>query len=309
MVPMGRAPERRRSYAGPVDDQTRARDSDRDRVVEAIEAAFVDGQITGLDRDVRVERALTAHTLGELEAITRDLQVAAEFRLAGADADPAALYRPRTASDDEAVRRQGRRVRNVLLLGLAGLIALVGLVAGLVSVFAAPDDDRAVDTGQPITVGDDSPEAVPPEVGFTLADDDVREFLTAYQERFDTLDAYEVDFYEDWVSVQVPVRGSRARAESWAFDGDFEQRGDARAVTSGARLLDMGDIGINAMFANLRTARRTLNVEEPQSYYVLVQTWDEEPTVNLYVNNDYGESGYLMTDLRGNVIRAYPYEA
>ena len=89
-----------------------------------------------------------------------------------------------------------------------------GLVAGLVSVFAAPDDDRAVDTGQPITVGDDSPEAVPPEVGFTLADDDVREFLTAYQERFDTLDAYEVDFYEDWVSVQVPVRGSRARTES-----------------------------------------------------------------------------------------------
>src|SRR5687768_2659438 len=52
----------------------RAKDEDRDRFVELIEAAYVDGQIGAEDRELRVSRALSAATLDELEALTRDLQ-------------------------------------------------------------------------------------------------------------------------------------------------------------------------------------------------------------------------------------------
>ncbi|HEV2798457.1 MAG TPA: DUF1707 domain-containing protein, partial [Nocardioides sp.] len=53
----------------------RAKDADRDRFVELIEAAYVDGQLGSADRDLRGGRALSAETLDELETLTRDLQL------------------------------------------------------------------------------------------------------------------------------------------------------------------------------------------------------------------------------------------
>lgn len=52
-----------------------AKDADRDRFVERIEAAYVDGQLGAADRELRVGRALSAETLDELETLTRDLQL------------------------------------------------------------------------------------------------------------------------------------------------------------------------------------------------------------------------------------------
>ena len=54
--------------------ETRARDADRAAACELIEAAFADGQLSPEEHDARVERALRAQTLDELDALTRDLQ-------------------------------------------------------------------------------------------------------------------------------------------------------------------------------------------------------------------------------------------
>ena len=53
----------------------RAKDADRDRFIELIEAAYVDGQLNSADRDLRVGRALSAETIDELQTLTRDLQL------------------------------------------------------------------------------------------------------------------------------------------------------------------------------------------------------------------------------------------
>ena len=293
-------------------DQRRARDADRDQAVEAIEAAFVDGQLTASDRDLRVERALTAHTMSELAALIADLQVPAELRPA-----PPVEYAATGTRSDRATARQVLTAvprRYVAVVGLAAVMALViPMVVWLVAVFdPSVNADQGTSPGLRDTAAAGASEVASPaepEPTFALSPDDVRTFFTAYEEQFDTLDAYEVDFYETWVSVQVPVRGSRPRFESWAFDGSFSRLADARAVTSGARLIGLGDIDLEAMFANLRRAKRTLGVEDPERVYVLVHTWDERPTVNLYVSNSYGESGYLKTSLGGKVIRAYGFDA
>ena len=52
----------------------RAKDADRERYVEVIETAYVDGQLGDQDRELRISRALTAETLDELDGLTRDLQ-------------------------------------------------------------------------------------------------------------------------------------------------------------------------------------------------------------------------------------------
>jgi hypothetical protein len=52
----------------------RASDADRDRVVAVIRAAVGDGRLAMAEFDQRVDAALTAQTLGDLAALTADLE-------------------------------------------------------------------------------------------------------------------------------------------------------------------------------------------------------------------------------------------
>ena len=63
----------------------RASHADRDRVVELLEVAAVDGRLTPGELDERLEAALTARTRGDLAALTTDL-IAASGSAAGSPA-------------------------------------------------------------------------------------------------------------------------------------------------------------------------------------------------------------------------------
>lgn len=52
----------------------KARDVDRDLAIDFVEAAWVDGQLTHEEYDIRVDRLLRARTIGELERDLADLQ-------------------------------------------------------------------------------------------------------------------------------------------------------------------------------------------------------------------------------------------
>jgi Domain of unknown function (DUF1707) len=65
---------RRGGEASPVG--LRASHVDRDRVVELLEVAAVDGRLTPAELDERLEAALTACTRGELAVLTTDLTAA-----------------------------------------------------------------------------------------------------------------------------------------------------------------------------------------------------------------------------------------
>jgi Domain of unknown function (DUF1707) len=53
--------------------ELRASHEDRDRVVDALRVAGGDGRLTAEELDARLERALSARTLGELAGLTADL--------------------------------------------------------------------------------------------------------------------------------------------------------------------------------------------------------------------------------------------
>src|ERR1700678_1913633 len=63
------------SVAAMPDDlpDLRASHEDRDRVVDALRVAGGDGRLTTEELDARLERALSARTLGELAELTADL--------------------------------------------------------------------------------------------------------------------------------------------------------------------------------------------------------------------------------------------
>jgi hypothetical protein len=116
---------------------------------------------------------------------------------------------------------------------------------------------------------------------------------------------------DDYVVVNVPVP-DRARHEGWLYrkDSGFTTFGGVRANFPGARPVNTDRLNIAALMRNVARARSTLNVEDPSTTYASIRhysTVDEVPSVNVYVTNEFGESGYLSTTLDGKIMRTYPF--
>jgi hypothetical protein len=275
-------------------DGMRARDADRDRFVDLIEAAYVDGQLGAQDRELRVSRALTAQTLDELRSLTRDLQ---------APSGSGAVV-PEVAAPSRLT------VQLVAFLALVVLLLGAG-VSGLLAFAGGGGSDSATSSGVAVDV--ESAPAEPRGVdasSFRMDAAGVRGFLRAYDTEFGSLESYEAGFYPARVGVQVPVRGSRPRFERWSWDGAWRQDTEAAAVRPPSPVVDLGAIDVRRLFANIATARKTLGVQGGRLSHVLVHTWtDGQPTVNIYVANSYGESGYVTTTMSGEVLRRFPYDS
>ena len=272
----------------------RAKDADRDRFVELIEAAYVDGQLGAVDRDLRVSRALSAETLDELQTLTRDLQPPP----GGVPAVPARTVRPRSS-----------RLLGVLLL-LGAVVAVLGIGVAALVLFASVDTGS--DTSPSVAVESAQAEPVPQqalaEPSFEMTPAGVRGFVRAYERQFGTREAFEVGFFPARVGVQVPVRGSRPRMERWTWDGAWRRDTEAGAVAGPLGLVDVGAIDVRRLFANVTTARRTLEVEDGRFSHALLIRWGGDPVeLNIYVSNSFKETGYLSTTPSGRVVRSVPY--
>lgn len=273
----------------------RARDADRDRTVELIEAAYVDGQLGDADRELRVGRALAAETIDELTGLTRDLQVPG-----GVSGRPPAR---------DAAPSRPRRVAGVLV-GLGLFVVLVG--AGVTAVvalamFAAsgPDEVMTPDVAV-VTRAPGRSEAAPP--AFEMTAPQVRRFLRAYERKFGTLDAWEVGFHPERVGVQVPASKVRKRFARWSWDGTWRQDSEASAVTGPQKFVSLGALDVSRMFDNMARAKRDLDVPDGRLTHVLVNDWGEGPGVNIYIGNRFNESGHLRTTLPGQVLDRFPYD-
>jgi hypothetical protein len=283
----------------------RAKDADRDRSVELIEAAYVDGQLGDADRELRISRALSAQTLDELETLTRDLQL------------PAGYVPP--APPNQVVAAPPSRPRRVggVVAGLGLFIALV--VAGVTGFVAllmfAMSSEPEVVTSQgmepaPTPIASEEPAEVPEAPSFAMTEGQVRTFLRAYEKKFGTLDAWDISFFPDRVAVDVPVRGSRPRFETWQWDGEWEQTSEPYALSgTDTGVVDLGRIGPQRLVANIRTAERTLRVQRGVFTHAVLWPFDAVgPTLNIHVGNTFGESGYLRTTLEGDrIVLRLPY--
>ena len=138
----------------------------------------------------------------------------------------------------------------------------------------------------------------------------VRAFVRAYEEEFGTLEAYEVTFFPERVGVQVPVRGSRPRMERWTWTGEWRQDTTASAVRGPYERVDLGAVDVGRLFDNIAAARRTLDVEKGRFTHAILIRFGDGPTeLNIYVGNEFTESGYLSSTPAGEITRRHPYES
>jgi hypothetical protein len=83
-------------------DELRASHADRDRTADALRVAAGDGQLTAGELDERLEKALTARTVGELAVLTSDLATDSALAVAPSGRAPKDLIR---------IERQGGNAR------------------------------------------------------------------------------------------------------------------------------------------------------------------------------------------------------
>jgi Domain of unknown function (DUF1707) len=162
----------------------RAADVDRELTIDVLKAAFMQGRLTKDELAERVGRALAARTYTDLDSLTADIPrdlAAPRPRLA-----PARIQAPAAASVGLRDASIGDRafVATALLSGLitvaafllndgavSGLLALVGILSGLVSMALLAGHVRAVrrderQGGQPRAnrPGGTTPRAGPPAI-------------------------------------------------------------------------------------------------------------------------------------------------
>ena len=325
------------------DAQSRPRDGDRKRAVEQVDAAYADGRITAADRALRVGNIESAATLGELELVVRDLkpqpggQLLPEWLELAQPTQP--LTQPRMAPPPPPFTAQAgpaqagpaqssqtfrvTRPRRPATGFRIGVIAVVGLMV-LLSVggsllVANIADTGSVDTGigpfefddpfDPPATGPIASPAVPVDK-LALTEAGLRWFVGRYEDQFGTTRALRVVIWADRASVDVPVQGGR-RQRSWAYDdGEFDAYGSVTTNARGTSVIDLRQLRLKPLVANIRRAKRTLGVEQPETVYVIIEddTFGDGPEAHIYVSNKYNESGYLATTFGGRVVRSYPFQ-
>jgi hypothetical protein len=202
----------------------------------------------------------------------------------------------------------------IAMIVVIAVIAMVG-VAGSFLVSLGSKTIDALDTVpsvDPITplLPPESPtvEPLPDRLAFTVAG--LRWFVGRYKAEFATTRAVRVTIWTDRASVDLPVHGGR-RQKSWSYSkGEFVSYGSATATSRGSAIVDLRDLRLKPLVANIARAKRTLGVEKPETIYVILghDTFDAGPEAHIYVTNRYNESGYLATTFGGRVVRSYPYQ-
>lgn len=298
------------------DDPTaRARSGHRREVVDRLETAYRAGLLSGPDYELRVSQARAAMTVGELEAMLRDLDATVPHAVAavpvpvsdsGAPVAGGAtgltpspepppyggpLAPTPTTMSVMTVRSSGSRgafvfvlVAALLVAGLGVGIFVTGKVKDVVSGVAGPDVSAA-----------------PRGQEFALTEAGMRRFLKAYDDKFGQAEAVSATFYRDHVVVETPRPAGGSRLWSYRDGGSFFALGTQPRTMKGT--VDLTQIDIGALLDNVDRAPTKAHVRDnPDVMATVARTSDGiPPTIVITVTNDAGAYGYVITNLAGKV--------
>lgn len=198
----------------PTGGRTRARQSDRDAVVDALSAAYADGQIGADAHAVRVSSALAAGRVSDLVAVLGDLQVPPDHpavRLLAPQVPDRRSHGPR--------RRSGRWLAVLVAAG----VVVVGVPVGILAL--ADDDEPRV-----------------PEPMMTA--DAIETMVADIDTEFGTTEVVSVEMHRDFSYVMLPTDDGLPRHETWTYDppGGFSDWPGGNLPEADPDLVDLSDL-------------------------------------------------------------------
>ena len=269
----------------------RARDEDRTAAIALVEAAFDDGRIVQMDRDLRVEELRRAQTMTEIATHVRDLAPREETP---APPPPTVNYGPPVSGADryptlaEVSAHSGTKLPKALFLIPFAVVLLValGIVGSLVAV-----TDLGGSTGGSVAVEEVQPDAVLSEEGYAA-------LVDAVQAESGGTKAFDAVLYPAYAVVSLPVDGRTKRYESWYWNGSSMST-SSKGTASGPRF-DLAAVD-GAVVVDLVDQVQQL-VDDPTSWYAIVRAPDTDGAmIWAYATNDYSETAYLAAKRDGTI--------
>ncbi|MET7729977.1 serine/threonine-protein kinase [Streptomyces sp. NPDC005402] len=118
--------------------------------------------------------------------------------------------------------------------------------------------------------------------------------------------------YDDFVSAEMMVDGSDSKYDTYTYRaGRGVEKGIIKGTLSGGdQPFRLDGFDWDKVPTLLEEARKKLNVDHPQTRYVVVRepndTFDTPLGMAVYLSNEYNQSGYLEANTKGEVTRVMP---
>lgn len=278
---------------------TRARTADRRAARDLLDRAYGEGQLTEDEYRAATELLAEATTLGDLADITADLQ--------GPRHTPVAPRSPDSG-------RSGRY--------FAVLTAAASAVAFGAFAFTSRDTDSAASTSPPAAVApmpeEPAPATAEPEPLIfappnLVTGAGIAQFVAEYRERFGDTVADEIWLHPDHGDVERAVPGQPNRLVSYDYRGGFNQSDDLTTRPVDTPTVDLGALDTDAIGRVLIDAPALARVSDGVVTHMSLAIhrfppYDGMPAVSIYVSNSFDESGWLLVDPAGDVLRVRPFE-
>ncbi|WP_098012410.1 serine/threonine-protein kinase [Streptomyces sp. sk226] len=234
-----------------------------------------------------------------------------------------------------APQERGRRVeRRAWRISAASSVVSAVVIAGAILWTADPfsknsdSDDRPRDRASapqvsapapaPVTDASDGPgdtggagasEEAPAPVDL-LTPDGARTAIAAMKPLMGGAKVTDFTLYGEHAYAEAPLKSNSALYDRFSYrDGQAKNDDMGGTLTSGTTTIDLDSVDWDVLPALLKTAEKTLNVEAPESRYVIVDPaspfHDDRPVLRVYVSDSHG-GAFLTAGLDGRVIDRNP---
>jgi len=183
-----------------------------------------------------------------------------------------------------------------LIGGIVSVVAGIAVVVFLVSLLSGSDSGEAPGPGE-VTTG---PEGE--HVADVLSAQGFQDLVDAVRAQTGTTNVFDATIYPAYAVLQLPVDRETLREQSFYWDGKKLQPNESFGKSTSPRV-DLRSIDVDGMLRLVRMIRNV--VEEPTSWYVIVNAPDEnDPAVMYaYASNKFTEGGYISATADGKVVR------
>ncbi|SCE23332.1 Serine/threonine protein kinase [Streptomyces sp. Termitarium-T10T-6] len=230
------------------------------------------------------------------------------------------------ATPDERGRRIERRVWRISAASsVVSAVVIVGAIlwtSGAFSSEGSGGDDRPRDRASapqvsasapapdPVADGPDEQDVPEAEAVNLLTPDGARTAIDALKPLMGGTKVTDFTLYGEHASAEAPLKSNAALYDRFSYrDGRAKNDDMGGTLTSGSTTIDLNSVDWDALPALLKTAEKTLNVDDPESSYVIVDPsspfHDDRPVVRVYVSDSHG-GAFLTAELDGRVIEKNP---
>jgi hypothetical protein len=289
---------------------TRASDADRDACVEDIESAFADGRINDSERESRTQSALQATTLGELSALVADLRPETKTT-PRPKAPPTPKFEELPSLSPDPPAHVISRGALLVVLVVSAVVAFIAL--GIWAFSGTGDKDAGPDPSFPSLPATSAPTITPqpPVLKGKLAlhtATGFAKFVDLTHAKFGTTLVESAALYPDYASVNIATAANPRHTERWYFAKGYEGSPSKGTTAPNTPLIDLAQVNTAAMASAIKRSPSVLGVENVDTTYVILNAWEGQPAMSIYVSNDFHETGYWVFSLAGKEIFRYAFE-